>query len=161
MRTELKVVLVSGICALVGSFSGSIASYFAARVQLESEITKAKIAAVASEREMFLTKSELLFSQLSEVLSFFDANDQFEIEEAKAVFARARKASFELAVYAPPEVAMRAVQAVEAVNAAAGGSNPKELAIALQSMQLAFKEMITVFYRERFELDAKRAKILE
>lgn len=162
---EFRVAKISAASGLIGALIGAIASFGGTLtqswIQTKLEIGKVRADAAAQDRKDFLSKSEKLFGALGDLLSFFDANHSFERKLAKPVIAQARKATLEFAVFSSPELALKAIAAVEALNQGVDANDPQQLATALAAITALSKELIASFYSERATLDQRRTKALE
>lgn len=162
---ELRAAKISAASGLIGALIGGLASFAGTAtqswVQATLEVGKVRAEAATQDRKDFLSKSEKLFSALSELLSFFDANHSFERKQAKPVIAQARKAAWEFAVFTSPELALKAISAVEALNQGVDANDPQQLSSALAAIVALNKELVASFYTERAILDQRRTKALE
>lgn len=161
---DLRVAKISATFGLVGALIGGIATFSGTFLQSwfqsKSEINKLRAETVIQDRKEFLAKSEKLFGALSDLISFFDKNHTFEVKQAKSVLSQARKAAFEYAVFTSPEMALKAMSAVEAVNQSLDASNPQELISAINNISAFMRELSSSFFRERTAHDLKREKVL-
>lgn len=162
---ELRAAKISAASGLIGAFIGGIAAFAGTLTQSWSqeklEVGKVRAEAATQDRKDFLSKSEKLFGALSDLQSFFDTNHTFELKQAKPVVAQARKAAMEFAVFTSPELALKAIAAIEAVNQGAEANNSQQLRAALEGVAALTKEVVTSFYKERAMLDQNRTKALQ
>lgn len=162
---ELRAAKIAAYSALVGALIGGLASFSGtltqAWFQAKLEVGKVRAEAATQDRKEYLSKSEKLFSTLSDLLSFFDANHTFEIKHAKPLIAQARKAAIEFAVYSSPEIALKAITSVEALNQGVDANNPEQLKASLMAIEALTKDLIASFYKERGTHDQNRTKALE
>ncbi len=154
----VKISLFSAIFASLATFAGVATQSL---IQAKLEIGKIRAEEATQDRKDFLSHSVKLFSALSELHSFFDANHSFERSTAKPLIAQARKAALELSIFTTPELALKAMFAVEALNSGLDANDTQQLANALASIVELNKELISTFYKERAALDQKRTAALE
>jgi hypothetical protein len=148
-------------CTLAGALLGALASIATTQMHLTSEKTKMQIQAIVSDRKVYQEKAERLFGETSDLISFFDANNRFEVKEAKVRIGKVRRAAFEFAIYSSPEMALKTVGTVEAVNAAVSASDSRQLVAVLQELQRTLNELVASFYQERQTFERDHAKLLK
>jgi hypothetical protein len=161
MSSELRTAVFSIFAGFIGAIIGAIASIGTTSMHLKSERTKLQIQSVSTDRKTFQKKAERLFGETSDLVSFFDTNNTFEIREAKAHIAKARRAVFEFAVYASPEMTLKAFNAIETINIAITAEDRHQLTSALRTIKDTSKEMITFFYKERIIYEKKHTELLK
>ncbi len=153
-----KISLFSAIFASLVTYAG-IATQ--SQIQTRLEIGKIRAQEATQDRKDFLSYSVKLFSVLSDLHSFFDANHSFERSTAKQLIAQARKAALEFSIFTTPELALKAVSAVEALNLGVDANDPHQLNNAIASIVELNKELVSTFYKERAVLDLRRSAALE
>ena len=99
--------------------------------------------------------------EISDIISFFDLNNEYTVKDAKFQIAKARRAVFELAIYTTPEFTLRAISAVESVNTAASAQDPTALAQAMNLLQVSVKELTQSMYEVRGAYEDSYIKLLE
>ncbi len=149
MNTEVRVAFIAGLAALIGAIIGAGASIITSQLQLESELRKIRAENTKSQQDIFQSKSSQILGNVADLISYFDANNKYSLNDAKARIAVARRSVFELAIYLPPESAMKAISAVEALNNAASANNQQELQTSLQALQQMTSQLIEALFNER------------
>lgn len=162
---EYKATKITVAAGLIGALIGGLASFGCVFTQswfqMRWEVAKVRAEVITQDRKDFLSKSEKLFSTLSDLYSFFDANNTFEKKQAKTLIAQARKAAYEFAVYSPQKMGLISIKAVEVVNQAIESDNPKQLKESLDGIAILTKELVETFLKERAALNNIRNKALE
>jgi hypothetical protein len=161
MSSELRTAVVSIFAGFIGAIIGAIASIGTTYMHLGSERTKLQIQSVSIGQKAFQKKAERLFGETSDLVSFFDTNNTFEIREAKEHIAKARRAVFEFAVYASPEMTFEAANAIEAINIAITAEDRQQLTLALRKIKDTSTEMITLIYKERINYKKQHTELLK
>ena len=163
--TELKAAKLTAWSALGGAVVCGLASFAGAYLQgvaqEKLQIQKIKAESIELDRQVFMSKSEKLFSSLSDLISFFDANDRFERVRAKVLLSEARRSAWEFAVVTSPELAFKAFSAVEALNQGIDANDQTQLKAALADIALLAKDLTESFYRERAIFDERRANYVK
>lgn len=162
---ELRTAKISAASVLIGALIGGVASFGGVFVQTwfqtKMEVRKIRAETATQDRKDYLLKAEKLFGALSDLESFFDSNHSFEISRAKPVIAQARKDALEFAVYTSPDMALKSISVVEAMNQGVDANNPEQLKKALDGIFAFSQELVASFYKERSILDQDRSKALE
>ena len=149
MQSKLQVALVAALASFFGTFIGAFASIATTKMHLDSEQTKMQVHSLAADRRKHQEKAEHFFGEVSDLISFFEANTRYKREEALSRIASVRRAAFEIAPYSSPEMAFKAVSAVDSVSSALDASTPEQMLSALETMGGAIREMVQAFYDEQ------------
>ena len=146
---EIRSAKLAGVFGLVGAIIGGAVSITATWIQQSSSLAKAKAAVIAQDRKEFLVTSQKLFGEYADILSYLDTHDNFNVVEAKKIISKARRAAFEFATYASPEISIKALAAIESLNAAIMVNDPKQIKEAMQAVTTFAQELSKDFYNER------------
>lgn len=106
----VKILLTSVLAAVLG--------YLAATAQIRKDVAFEKVKYSVAEEKIIREKSEVYFRKYSQLINFLDQNNHFEVKKAKVLVGEVRTAAFELAAYAPPELAKAALELSESMNRA-------------------------------------------
>jgi hypothetical protein len=149
MNTDVRVALIAGIAALFGTIIGACASITASHLQLETELRKIQAENTKSQQDIFQSKASEFLANVADLISYFDANNEYHLNDAKARIAAARRSAFELAIYLPPETAIKAIHTIEALNHAASAKNPQDLLASLQMLHQTSSQLTEALFNER------------
>lgn len=149
------------VIGLVGTAGVAIVSGWylvkSTALQIEKDVRVVEVSAIEKREHLIREKSEALFGELSELTSFLDANDRFEVRKAKEYVARARKAAFALSVYADPELSVRALTLVESLNSALVSIEPRALLELVESS----RQLRVSFEKQIVALETKKGQITQ
>ncbi len=160
MNTDVRVAFIAGTAALFGTIVGAGASITTSHLQLESELRKIQAENTKSQQDRFQSKASQFMGNVADLISYFDANNEYTLDDAKVRIATARRSAYELAIYLPPETAMKAINAIEALNTAASAKNPQELLASLQVLHQASSQLTEALFNESKSYTSKYKKLV-
>ncbi|MGH8807404.1 MAG: hypothetical protein ACREX0_05960 [Noviherbaspirillum sp.] len=122
MTTTERMSLWVAILAIVGGAITTVLSgkyqMETAQAQIQKDVRLAQVQALEKEEQLVREKFEALMVEMSDLISYMDANNIFPVAVAKERLAKCRKAAFALSAHAGPKLSLAALAVVEATNSA-------------------------------------------
>lgn len=159
MTNEIKISLLTGLSALLGSIIGAGSILFVNWMNLDAEMNKINVDTVVQEKIIFQKKSEEFFGNMSDMISFFNMNHTYDKKEASRIIGQTRKSALKILPYTSKEMAMNFLVSVELTQLAIDNSNPKEIKESMKLMQKSIAEMTKYFYVEMNKYKTKIDKL--
>ncbi|GAB1259861.1 hypothetical protein [Aurantivibrio plasticivorans] len=145
---EIRSALIGGISGLIMAVIASYVTIYTTAINLVAEQNKIVAQSISKEREILSTNAAKLLGEISDVISFFDQNNHYDRLAAKKAIAKARRAAFEFSAYTSPEMAFKALAAIEALSNASEFEEDK-IGDALLNVYTTQNELIRAIYKEK------------
>lgn len=164
MTSSEKITLCVAVISILGSTTTAILSgKFQAdgtRAQIEKDVHLVQLQSVEQKEKLVREKYEALVVELSDLISYFDANNHFPVAEAKQRIAKCRRAAFALSAHADSALSFAGLASVEVVNQALAPSATGQPAATSREIEIAAKKLSEEFRIEMNSLYSKRLELM-
>lgn len=160
-----KMSLWVAILAIVGGATTTILSgkyqMETTQAQVQKDVRLAQVQALEKREQLIREKFETLMVEMSDLISYMDANNTFPVAVAKERLAKCRKAAFALSAYSGPALSHAALAVVEATNSAFTPSSQdialvvgaaKAIASSAATLRVEFDKELSAILAQRTEL---------
>lgn len=133
-----------------------------AQAQIQKDVRLTQIQALEKKEQIVREKFEALMVEMSDMISFLNANTVFPVAVAKERLAKCRRAAFALSAHAGPALSVAALSVVEVVNGALRPSvqDTAVMAGVDRSVAASAAKLTSEFEKEISELSAQRQRLL-
>jgi hypothetical protein len=152
----LKAALYGAVGTFLGAVVGAAAALGGSYFQLKRETVIQCEARTEKQVEVVRTRAEAFAVALSDQISFFRENNEFEVREARRKLGEVQKAAFALSVYAGPELSKSSLLLVGAIDSAVNPSSPQRGA-AIQNLFASAQAWHPMLQAELSSLKSQRA----
>ena len=166
MTSTERMSLLVAILAIVG---GTVTTVLSGKYQMETEhaqiqkdVRLVQIQALDKKEQILREKFEALMVEMSDLISFMNANTAFPVALGKSNLAKCRKAAFAFSAHAGPALSHAALSVVEATNWAFAPSI-KDIAVVAgvdKSLAKSAAKLTEEFEKEVSQLAAQRRDLL-
>lgn len=125
------------VATLLGAAIGAGATLKSQQIQGQHEMVSQCIVASITREETLRKKAETYVAALSDQISFFQQNHEFEVRKAREKLSEVQKAALVLSVYAGQDLSLKSIAAVMAIEAALVPSSVTEWDSALKQLNEA------------------------
>lgn len=166
MTSTEKMSLWVAILAIIGGTTTTVLSgkfqMDSAQAQIQKDVRLVQIQTLEKKEQIIREKFEGLMVEMSDLISYMNANTIFPVAVAKERLAKCRKAAFALSAHAGPSLSQAALSAVEANNWAFAPS-VKDIAVvagADRSITVSAAKLREEFEKEIAGFAAQRREII-
>lgn len=169
MTSTEKMSLWVAILAIVGGAVTTVLSgkyqMEAGQAQIQKDVRLAQVQALEKREQLIREKFESLMVEMSDLISYLDANNSFPVAVAKERLAKCRRAAFALSAHTGPSLSLAALAVVEATNSAFTPSSQdiavvvgaaKAISASSANLRIEFDKELSGFAAQRTELVGAR-----
>jgi len=163
--TEKISLCISILAILGGTLTTSLSGKYqmeAARAQIQKDVRLAQVQTLDKREQLIREKFESLMIEMSDLISYLDANNSFPVAVAKERLAKCRRAAFALSAHAGPSLSLAALTIVDVTNSALTPSSDninsvieaaKAISASSAKLRIEFDKEISGFAAQRGQLE--------
>jgi hypothetical protein len=156
--SAIRLAMFSLLGTVVGSIIGGGAVVGSQYMQGQRELNIACQTTFTKQEELLRQRAEIFLVAVSEQISFFRQNNQFEVSKAREKLGEVQKAAFSLSAYASPDLSIKSIAVVTAIDAALDPMQSSDIRSSASRVQEALSSWEISFKLETQALLERRAQ---